>query len=310
VAAGAVHHRWVARNGSNVTIDVVASRDDAWRTGADPFSALVDAGDGSVGQRIATGRFVRFNDVMGQERLGGDLAIAVDPSDPASVYVTWCDRIGGATGTDWTVHVRHSTDSGQTWSGDIRTVTNAKNPALAVSSRGHLGFVCQQFTGTRWVTQLEITTNDWATPRQSSCSIRPRRTCRRATSSPYLGDYMRLVAVGEELYGVFSGNNTPDAANFPSGVAYQRAADWTTHTLLNTDGVTPVAASIDPFFFKWSQLTIPRGPIVRDGRVPITRIPREPIEPRLPREPIIREPRGPIGPDPPPIRRAPTDIDL
>ena len=34
-----------------------------------------------VGQRVATNRFVRFNDTMGQERLGSDLTIAVDPAD-------------------------------------------------------------------------------------------------------------------------------------------------------------------------------------------------------------------------------------
>jgi hypothetical protein len=69
---------------------------------------------------------------------------------------------------------------------------------------------------------------------------------------PYLGDYIRLLSVGPDLYGVFSGNNTPDTANFPSGVTYQRGADWGTRTLLATDGVTPVATSIDPFFFHWA----------------------------------------------------------
>ena len=49
---------------------------------------------------------------------------------------------------------------------------------------------------------------------------------------------------------MFSGNNTPNTANFPNGVTYQRHANWTTHTLLSTDNVTPVATSIDPFFFR------------------------------------------------------------
>ena len=72
------------------------------------------------------------------------------------------------------------------------------------------------------------------------------------TFFPYLGDYIRLLAVGTDFYGVFCANNTPDAANFPNGVSYQRAADWTARTLLSTDKVTPVATSIDPFFFHWS----------------------------------------------------------
>src|SRR5206468_6733321 len=99
--------------------------------------------------------FMRFNAQMGQERLGADLAIAVDPTDPHTVWIAWCDRIGGSAGTDWTLHVRRSTDRGQTWSADMRTITNCKNPGLAVSSTRLLGLVYQQFTGSQWVTKLE-----------------------------------------------------------------------------------------------------------------------------------------------------------
>ena len=72
------------------------------------------------------------------------------------------------------------------------------------------------------------------------------------TFDPYLGDYDHLVAVGRDFYGIFSANNTPDLANFPNGVVYQRNADFTSHTLLALDNTTPVAVSIDPFFFKVS----------------------------------------------------------
>jgi hypothetical protein len=34
-------------------------------------------------------------------------------------------------------------------------------------------------------------------------------------------------------------------------VSYQRNANFTTHTLLRNDGVTPVPISIDPFFFHY-----------------------------------------------------------
>jgi hypothetical protein len=57
------------------------------------------------------------------------------------------------------------------------------------------------------------------------------------------------MAIKDAFYGIFSANNTPDRANFPSGVTYQRNADFNAHTLLGLDGVTPVAVSIDPFFF-------------------------------------------------------------
>ena len=230
---------------------------------------------------------------MGQERLGGDLTIAVDPQDSSAVWVAWCDRVGGPSGTDWTLHVRHSTDRGQTWSADVRTITNVKNPSLAVNTNRQVGLLYQQYTGTRWATQLEISSNAWATaatvvPLHTAPSTTPARTF-----LPYLGDYARLLAVGTNFFGVFCGNNTPDPANFPSGIAYQRNANWTTHTLLSTDNTTPVAPSIDPFFFQWAppHIIISPHPIV--GVEPITR------------EPIIRQPqpvaRTPVGIDPGPV---------
>ena len=243
----AAMERWVTASGSDITLDVVVTRDDNWGNGS--FQALVDSNDGQVGQRVATGLFVRFNDVMGQERLGADLTIAVDPNDSNSVWVGWCNRDGGATGTDWTGHVRHSADGGRTWSPDVRTITNIKNPSLAVNSFGHVGLLYQMFTGDRWVTQLEVTRDRWAAPvTPVVLHTAPAATPAR-TFLPYLGDYVRLLALDADFYGVFCGNNTPDTANFPNGIVYQRNANWNTHTLLAVDGVTPVPVSIDPFFF-------------------------------------------------------------
>jgi hypothetical protein len=248
----AAFQRWVTISGSDVRMDVVITRDDDWGSGPDPFGALVDSADNVAGQRIATDRFVRFNDSMGQERLGSDLAIAVDPADERTVYVAWCDRVGGPSATDWTLHVRRSTDGGQSWSADLRTVTNAKNPALAVDARRRVGLAYQQFTGARWATSLEVTTDAWA----GAATIVRLHTAPSNVPArsffPYIGDYIRLLAVGSDFYGVFSANNTPDMANFPSGVTYQRAADFSKRTLLSTDRATPVAVSIDPFFFHWS----------------------------------------------------------
>jgi len=309
----AAFQRWVSGTTANLSTEIVVTRDDNWGSGATPFSVLKDSGNQSVGQRVATNRFVRFNATMGQERLGSDLAIAVDPNNSATVCVAWCDRVGGAAGTDWTVHVSRSTDKGQTWSADIRTITNAKNPALAINSNGAIGLLYQLFTGTTWDSKLEITSNAWSTAviplvLHTAPSNTPARLF-----FPYLGDYVRLLSLGTHFYGVFSGANTPDLAHFPNGVTYQRAANWTTHTLLNTDGVTPVAVSIDPFFFHWSDLVVPRGPI---NRGPITRGPinRGPITrgPIVPQPPQPIEPPQPIGPGvesqarPRPV----TDLDL
>jgi hypothetical protein len=65
---------------------------------------------------------------------------------------------------------------------------------------------------------------------------------------PYIGDYNYMLAVGDEFRGVFAANNTPDPANFPQGVAYQRRINTTTKTLEDASGQS-VASSIDPFYF-------------------------------------------------------------
>jgi hypothetical protein len=53
------------------------------------------------------------------------------------------------------------------------------------------------------------------------------------------------------LDGEVAANNTPDKANFPSGVVYQCNANFNTNTLFGLDGITSVPISIDPFFFKY-----------------------------------------------------------
>src|SRR5260370_28505403 len=97
----AAFQRWVSGTFPNLNIDIVVTRDDNWGGSAPPFSALLDSGDHAVGQRVATGRFIRFNALMGQERLGADLTIAIDPIDPHTVWIAWCDRVGGSAGTEW-----------------------------------------------------------------------------------------------------------------------------------------------------------------------------------------------------------------
>lgn len=253
----AAFHRWanvLPSGSSDLGMDVVVVRDDTWGRGQQPFRNLVDT-DGQPGKRVVKNRFVRFTastGPLGQERIGSDLALATDPSNSDRVWIAWCDRVGGASSTDWTLHVRRSTNRGRTWGSDRRTVTNAKNPALAVNAQGVVGLLFQQLTGTgaaaRWVTALELTTDAWATAPTRHVLHTARANDPPRQFLPYLGDYIRLLSLGDDFYGVFSGSNLPDAANFPSGVVYQRNANWTTRTLLRTDNATPVPVSIDPFF--------------------------------------------------------------
>ena len=287
----AAFERWTGGTvAAGLTMDVVITRDDNWGIGGTPFQAL-----GVNGKTVAPGRFIRWNAIMGQERLGGDLTIAVDPNHSGTVWLAWCDRVGGANGTDWTLHVRRSTDHGATWSGDLRTITNVKNPALAVNSNGELGLLYQAFTGTRWVTTLELTFNAWATPATTVILHTAPSSTPLRSFFPYIGDYVRMLAVGANFYGVFCGNNTPDKANFPNGVTYQRGANWTTKTLLSTDGVTHVAPSIDPFFFEWSP---PPIPIIAPHPQPIAVSP-------ITREPVITKPQPISIIDPPPPLQPP-----
>lgn len=230
--------------------DVVIVRDDNWASSATPFQALIDTVDLKQGVRIVTGVNNPFNSLfIGQQRIGGDLSIAVDPNDSATVYVCY----GNLQGSTYTLHVVKSTDSGATWSADLRTVTNATNPALAINSKGRLGFLYQQVTGAtpnqRWVTTLELTHSDFASITTHFLANTPAATPVKGPD-PYLGDYLFMMTVGQTFYGIFSANNTPDKANFPNNVAYQRNANFSTKTLLAVDNVTPVSVSIDPFFFK------------------------------------------------------------
>ena len=79
----------------------------------------------------------------------------------------------------------------------------------------------------RWVTQLELTDDALATRADdASCSTTAAAHEPPATFLPYLGDYIRLLAVGDDFYGVFAGTNRPDVANFPNGVSYQRNANF------------------------------------------------------------------------------------
>src|SRR5207237_1314366 len=128
-------------------------------TGATPLRDLVDPTGQLPWRLVATHVTIPWCNApsLGQERIGSTLSIAVDVLHSDNVYLAWADRVG--TGDIYTVHVRRSTDRGATWSGDVRTLTNATDASLAVSGNGTVGLLYQQVTGSaatsRWVTRLE-----------------------------------------------------------------------------------------------------------------------------------------------------------
>jgi hypothetical protein len=253
-------YRWRAGTGNFqantfviTSADVIVVRDDHFGSGANPFTALVDPGDGLAGVRVAQGVSFPFmihgTAATGQQRLGGSISIAVDPSNSSIVYLAYGDRQPGSV---LTLHVRVSKNRGLNWSGDLLTIPNATNGALAVTTNGVIGFLYQQIRGTgasqRWQTHLRRSRDgiNWS---DLVLADTPATTPVK-TFDPYLGDYDHLVANGTTFFGIFSANNTPDKANFPNGVVYQRNVNFTTQKLLKLDGTTVVAPSIDPFFFK------------------------------------------------------------
>ena len=223
------------------------------------FGNLLDPSDSLAGRIVASGVRVPFENFthsnFGQERLvASNLSIAVDPTNSSRVYVAWADFPNG-TGP-YTIHVRRSDNRGVSWTGDLITVSNATNPALAVNSVGKVAFLFQQNTPTgaalanqRWVTHVRRSTNlgvSWDDLILANTSA--------ATPAmvflPYIGDYAYIQAIGRDFYGVFSASNFPDLQNFPQGVSYQRNANFTTRQLFNGAGTATIAVSIDPFFFR------------------------------------------------------------
>lgn len=242
-----------ASNTLLITADVVVARDDSGASGATPFHNLLDPSDGLPGRIVA--RNVRFpfrqkgKPSEGQQRLGGDLSIAVNPADSKIVYLAF----SGLVGSKLTLHVQRSTDSGQTWSADLLTVPFGINVSLAVNASGDPGVLYQQLTGSgasaHWVTHFRKATA--AAPTVWSdlvlCdhpALEPLKTF-----DPFLGDYAYMTALGQEYFGIFSASNAPDLTHFPNGVTYQRNHNFSSKTLTNLAGAT-VDISIDPFFFK------------------------------------------------------------
>jgi len=264
----AAFYRWISSSGSfpaNTLVitdaDVIVIRDDKWGTGSTPFTVLKDPSDGLAGKRVATGLSIPFNQTgvaaNGQERWGGDLSIAVDPGNSSVVYLAYSTRVSGT----YTLHIIRSLDRGVTWSGNLLSLSNAKNPAITINNRGKIGLLYQQITGSgstqRWETHFRDTTNGrfWSdTLLCTALSQTPTRSF-----SPYIGDYLHMMAFGEDFYGIFSANNTPDLANFPQGVTYLRNHNFTSKKLFALNGVSVVSPSIDPFFCKITEV----GPLVK-----------------------------------------------
>ena len=255
----AAFYRWRTLSGNfpaNTLIitsaEVVVVRDDQGGNNANPYTHLLDPSDGLAGRRVATGLRFPFmiggTAATGQQRIGGSLSLAVSPPSSSTIFLVYGDK-PLASPDFLTLHVRRSVDRGVTWSADLLTLPAATNGAVAINSNGVVGLLYQQLKAGRWVTHMRRSLNNGATWDDlilaDTSATNPVKTF-----DPYLGDYCHLLAVRADFYGIFSASNTPNPANFPNGVNYQRNANFVTQKLFKLDSVTVVPTSIDPFFFK------------------------------------------------------------
>lgn len=237
--------------GSPNVSDVVVVRDDNWASGPAKFQDLKDLTDGRAGQRVVRNvPIAALGTRLGTQRVGSSLTIAVDPTDSRRIYIAWCDGRASSS-SPYTLHVRGSDDSGQSWSGDLFSVANTTNPGLAVNTNGAVGLLYQELVNIneadRWRTHF-VHSTDHFTNIADTVLADVLDSEEGATSSVIIGDYSNLVSVGNDFYGVFSAYNEPDLSNFPVGVIYLRNHDFNTKRLLNVNNSTVVQPSVDPFF--------------------------------------------------------------
>lgn len=251
-----VFNRLISINGNRRVGDVILVRDDeGGNSETASFTALHNNQNGVAGFTVVKARTFLFDAdnfpaLLGRDRLGGDLAIAVDPQNAETLYLVWGQVLEGQPA----LNVTRSTNGGQDWSGILHTIRNAKNPGLAINNKGTVAFLYQQVVTPpggeeTWLTQVELTKDDFQNVKSLTLSSFPAAELDSIKGQPRLGDYLRLTALEDTFYGIFSASNVPEQSRFPCGVTFQRGKNFATKKLLDQDG-KEVQSSVDPFFFK------------------------------------------------------------
>lgn len=237
---------------------VVVVRSD--NGGADGFNAL---GSGGNGVQVATPLSVFGNTdaprALGQERTGGDVAIAVDPNNAQHVVVAYGNAPGATESGQLQLVVAESIDGGATWNTKFTTSasTRSAEPALSILGNGTIGFLYNNYDpATDKLSQHLLTTSDdFATTNDTTLATESNATP-ISDFSPYVGDFFDLSSVGNTFYGIFSASNADNGTNAQfANLNLQRDFTGTpgTASFQLTDGIgNPVAASIDPYFFSYS----------------------------------------------------------
>lgn len=254
-------------NDTSVSGDIVLTRDDS--AGAKGFRDLKDKA-GNIGVIVNGGaapiELPRVETLLGQQRLGSDVAIAIDPSDKSrnTVYVAYL----ALTEKEVRIHVLKSEKAGAegSWNPALKApIPSAALPALAVSANGTLGILYTRLAEKRMSTELRTVSNKGVEAEPVVLASWPADSPKIQTEN-YIGDFQQLIARDKTFYGAFAASNEPKAANFPQGVRFQRLVSVDKKPaeansrlggsfgvkdgeLVDKNGKA-VAISIDPFFFK------------------------------------------------------------
>jgi hypothetical protein len=219
------------------------------------------------------------------QRLGGDISVAVNPTNPLDVAMAYT-VLDGAKHSQ--VHVVVSIDGGATFLKDMQFSLpgfNSGLPNVAVAASGNIGLLYDTFDGKDFITHLARATANLGTIVDQKLSDFPATNPGGNGTGLYVGDYQGLVAVGNTFFGTFSASNNPDPKDasrntFPDDaqVLFQRNLSvngvfkdnskkpFDLKTLKLTDtaflagqkaGGIPPDPSIDPYFFSASAVPEP-----------------------------------------------------
>jgi hypothetical protein len=251
-------------NGERFNSEIVVVRSD--NGGADDFKALGTSGNGVT---IATPISIFTDDenthlTLGQERIGSDIAIAVDPNNANHVVVVYGDAPGANDAGIAQLVLKESTDGGATWSQEkYRTPSSVRSalPGLAILPNGAIGLLYASYDPvTNVLSQHLLTTTDDST---NDITL-ARQTNSLPTANgddPYIGDFFDLTSRGNTFYGIFSASNADDGTNaLFQNVTFNRDFTGTpgTSSFRLTDATgNAIPFSIDPFFFSYLVLISP-----------------------------------------------------
>jgi hypothetical protein len=192
--------------------------------GADNFTALGLGGNGVALATAISGQGIDNGPLgLGQERIGGDVAIAVDPNDAQHVVVAYGNMPGapvtgpGVPGSGQVqLIVSESTNGGSTWTQKFTTSAATKSalPALSILQDGAIGLLYGNYDpATNKLSQHFLTTtNDFTTTNDTTLGTESN-TSPNSEFDPYLGDFFDLTSVGNTFYGIFCASNRDDGTN-------------------------------------------------------------------------------------------------